>query len=229
MRYEGVVFDLDHTLFDRYATLTALSGEFCRIFHGRIASGLDEGQVAKLLCEGDKDYIYFGWKRVFESLCQSGLFDPVPQYEEYRQALLFLFTKYAVPFPFTYRVLEDMKARGLKTGLITNGRADIQAKKLELLKLTNAFDCPLLCGEFGVQKPDRAPFDEVARRLGIPAERLLFVGDNPVCDVDASRNAGYTPIEVLTARCKLPDTTPAELRIHTVEELPALIDRLQAV
>lgn len=227
MRYEGVVFDLDHTLFDRYETLRALSKEFCDKFEGWLAKGVTAEKMASLLCEGDTNYIYHGWKRVFQFLCESGAFDPIPEYEMYRQALLDLFTKYAVPYSFTYSVLDELKARGLKIGLITNGNGDIQAKKVELLGLTDAFDCAILCGHFGVQKPDRAPFDEMARRLSIPAEKLLYVGDNPKCDVDASRNAGYTPVEVLTAKCVLPEFAPAEHRIASVAKLPELIDRLQ--
>lgn len=228
MKYEGVVFDLDHTLFDRYATLTALAPDFCNMLGDYIAPAVTAKDFAEAICEGDKKYIYYGWKRVFEHLCEKGMFDPLPQYEQYRDTLLKLFTVHAVPFSFTYTVLEEMRQRGLKLGLITNGRGDIQAAKLKLLNLTDAFDVPLLCGEFGVQKPDRAPFDEMARRLNIPPHKLLYVGDNPKCDVDGSRNAGYTPVEVLTTDCRLPDIEPAKLQIKTVKELARLLDRLEA-
>lgn len=227
MRYKGVVFDLDHTLFDRYATLEALSADFCNIFEDCLSPEMNAASVAKILTESDRKYIYYGWKRVFEDLCQKGVFSPVPAYERYRDALLSLFQTYAVPFPFTYSVLEEIRSRGLKLGLITNGKGHIQAKKLALLNLTDAFDYALLCGEFGIQKPDRAPFDHMSKTLGIPAEKLLFVGDNPVCDVDASRKAGYTPVEILTTDCKMPEIESAKLQLKTVEELPALIDRLQ--
>ncbi len=225
MRYEGVVFDLDHTLFDRYATLKALTPDFCRLFDDVIA--VDESKAAEMLIECDKKYIYYGWSKIFEVLCQNGMFKSLPAYERYRDTLLTLFQKHAIPFPFTYSLLDELRSRGLKLGLITNGKGYIQRRKLELLKLTDAFDYPLLCGEFGVQKPDRAPFDHMVKMLGIPAEKLLFVGDNPICDVDASRKAGYTPVEILTTDCTLPDVEAAKLRLNTVESLPALIDLLQ--
>lgn len=228
MNFEGVVFDLDHTLFDRYATLTALAEELCEMLKDCIPADMTVTKAAEMLTESDKKYIYHGWKKVFEDLCTKGFFTvPLPPYERYKEGLLTTFQKYAVPFSFTYSVLEEIKGRGLKLGLITNGNGKIQAKKLELLGLTNAFDYALLCGDFGVQKPDRAPFDHMAKILGIPAEKLLFVGDNPVCDVDASRNAGYTPVEILTTDCKIEGIKPADLQLQTVEELPALIDRLQ--
>ena len=227
MRYEGVVFDLDHTLFDRYATLTALTPDFCLLFDDCLTPRMDVEAVAALLIEGDKKYVYNGWSKVFEYLCEKGMFDPLPAYERYRDVLLTLFQRHAVPFPFTYRVLEEIRARGLKLGLITNGKGYIQARKLKMLRLEDAFDYALLCGDFGVQKPDPAPFNHMSGVLGIPAEKLLFVGDNPVCDVDASRKAGYTPVEILTTECRLPDVESAKLQLKTVEALPALIDRLQ--
>lgn len=227
MRYEGVVFDLDHTLFDRYATLKALSADFCEMFKDCIAPETTAEMMGEQLCDSDRKHIYYGWSKVFADLCEKGVFCPAPTYERYREALLTLFQKYAVPFSFTYSVLDELRSRGLKLGLITNGNGQIQARKLELLKLTNAFDYALLCGKFGVQKPDRAPFDHMVEVLGIPAEKLLFVGDNPVCDVDASRNAGYTPVEILTTDCKMPEIQSAKLQLKTVKELPALIDLLQ--
>lgn len=227
MRYEGVVFDLDHTLFDRYATLTAITPDFCLELKEYIKPGLDHGTVARLLCEGDSKYIYYGWRRIFAELCEAGLFDPPPQYDQYRQALLRLFTKYAIPLPYTYSVLDELRGMGLKLGLITNGDGTVQAAKLKLLKLESAFDATLLCGDFGVQKPAREPFDEAARLLGIPCEKLLYVGDNPVCDIEGARNGGYTPVQVLTAECILPDAVPAKLQIKNVSELPGLVRSLQ--
>ena len=228
MRFDGVVFDLDHTLFDRYATIRELTPMFCQIFADKISKDLDTESVANLLIESDSKFIYHGWKRIFDELCEKGLFSlPLPTYERYRDCLLLLFQCYAVAFPFTHTVLSEIKSKGIKLGLITNGKGYIQRRKLELLGIEGYFDHIIVCGEFGVQKPDRAPFYHMAKVLDIPAEKLLFVGDNPICDVDASRNAGYTPVEILTAQCKMPDVKPAQLQLKTVEELPALIDRLQ--
>lgn len=226
MKYEGVVFDLDHTLFDRYATLTALAEDFRTRLADFIPQQITVARIAWLLCQGDKKYIYYGWRRVYEYLCEAGMFLPPPGYETYRDTLLSLFTVYAVPFPFTHKVLQSLRKRKLKIGLITNGNGEVQAAKLKLLDLTNAFDEVLLCGNFGIQKPNREPFDEMATKLGIPAEKLLYVGDNPICDIYGSKNAGYTPIEVLTTDCVLPDTKHAELCIKSVKELDGLLNRL---
>ncbi len=227
MQINGVVFDLDHTLFDRYATLTALTSDFCDMLKGYIADGISTEKAASLLCEGDRKHIYYGWRKVFGFLCESGLFSTPPEYELYQNTLLKLFTVHAVPYPFTHSVLESLRTRGFKTGLITNGNGEVQASKLRLLKLRDSFDEVLLCGEFGVQKPNAAPFKEMARRLGVPESTLLYVGDNPVCDVEGSRAAGYIPVEVLTADCVLPNAVPADYRISSVAELDAVLEVIQ--
>ena len=225
MLIKGIVFDLDHTLYDRYATIEAGAEFFCRRFADRLSSAITPAVAAKLLCDGDRLYIYYGWRRIFTYLCESGMFSDVPEYEEYRDCMLELYSTYAEPFPFTYTVLDDIKGRTLALGLITNGNSKVQRAKLSLLGIERYFDEIIVCGELGISKPEAAPFDEMARRLGIPSKELLYVGDNPINDVTASRNAGYIPVEVLTAECVLEDATPAEHRIRTVAELPALIDK----
>lgn len=226
MRIKGVVFDLDHTLYDRYGTLRAMAKDFRLAMDKYIAPDINAETAAELLCEADKDYIYFGWRTIFDHLCESGLFSKTPDYEDYKKILLRLFTLHAVPYPFANDVLSNVRARGLKTGLITNGAAETQRPKIKMLALEDFFDEIIICGELGVQKPDSAPFREMARRLALPESALLFVGDDPIRDVNGARNAGYTPVEVLTARCKVPEAVPAEYRIGSVAELPKLLDTL---
>ena len=226
MKIKGVIFDLDHTLFDRYATLTAIAPDFYEHFKEKLAIGMTAERIARLLCEGDRAFIYYGWKRVFEYLCDKGMFAIRPEYLEYKNTLLGLFTTKAIPFPFTYEVLEDVRRRGIMTGLITNGDAKVQGKKLELLKLEGYFDEIILCGAFGIQKPEPAPFLEMARLIDAKAGELIYVGDNPICDVGGAKGAGYLTVQVLTADCEVPEAPVGDYRIKTVEELSALLDRL---
>ncbi len=226
MDIKGVVFDLDHTLYDRYKTVEAGAEFFCRVFKDRLSASITASDAASLLCEGDKRYIYHGWHRIFEYLCEKEMFSEPPAYAEYRECMLELYSTFAVPYSFTYSLLDELRSRGLLIGLITNGRSEIQRAKLRLLQLEPYFDEIIVCGELGIQKPSPEPFAEMARRLNISAENLIYVGDNPINDVDASRNAGYTPIEVLTADCPMDGYAPAKHRISSVEELPDLIELL---
>jgi len=74
---------------------------------------------------------------------------------------------------------------GWKLGVVTNGFPDIQARKAAALGLPALVDAIVYASEHGAGggKPDREPFDEALRRLGVPADRAVFVGDDELCDV----------------------------------------------
>ncbi len=226
MKINGVIFDLDHTLFDRYKTIEAGSAEFCHRFASYLQPEISEKQVCALLCEADKLFIYYGWKRVFEYLCEKGMFSVIPQYSEYRSCMLDLYSHNAVPFPFTNTLLVTLRDQGYKVGLITNGQSEIQRSKIAMLGIEKYFDAIIVGGEFGIQKPDTAPFTAMARMLNESTENLIYVGDNPINDIDASRNAGYTPIQVLTAQCIVDGYEPAEYQISDVSQLLPILDKL---
>ncbi len=50
--------------------------------------------------------------------------------------------------------------------------------------------------ELGLAKPHREIFDEVVRRLGVPADRVLFLDDNQL-NVDGARSAGLAAERVV--------------------------------
>ena len=56
--------------------------------------------------------------------------------------------------------------------------------------LTAAVDAVATCREAGYRKPDRRAFELALSRLGVSAERCLFVGDDPRWDVAGGRDAG---------------------------------------
>ncbi len=230
----GVVFDLDHTLFDRYATLRLCALELLERFGANFDPSLSADDLAEQMIESDKSVILYGWRKLWEEYARRKIFKDPPTYDEYTDYLMnTLFVKYAVPFPFTKPMLEALRKKGLKVGLITNAASEKgiirQNAKLRLLGITDCFDKILISGEIGILKPDKEVFLEFSRRIGIPPENLAYVGDHPKNDVDGSRNAGYTPIWVMTRDMWLPEIEPCEYAVKDVSEIPALIDRINGV
>lgn len=222
---KGIVFDLDHTLFDRYATLTKIAPYFCSYFD--VAEGMTPEVFAPIWIEADKNYVCFGWDEVIAALDRAGVFRTVPSIEVYGNFLRNIFRRIAVPFDCTRSLPLALREMGYKVGLVTNGNTEPQRSKLRLLDLEDAFDDILVTGEFGVHKPSVEPFLEEAKRLGLDPSELLYVGDNPLNDVEGSRNAGYTPVWVRTAgRWVFPELKQPELQIDHVRELPELLKRL---
>ena len=91
------------------------------------------------------------------------------------------------------------------------------------------FDEIIVSEEVGAEKPDTKPFIIMAERLGINPQNLIYVGDFPVNDIEASRKAGYTPVWVMTMKLWLfPEIEVPEFCIKDVSLVPEIIDKLNA-
>lgn len=219
---KGVVFDLDHTLFDRYATLSAIAPSFCEHFDVAVTAE----EFAKKLCFADKQFVHTGWRHIHEYLINEGVFNTVPSYEDYAAFILSKFREIAVPYAFTKPMLKTLRNKGLLLGIITNGDVPLQSKKIELLSFESEFDEILITGSIGIHKPEAEPFRVMAERLRLSPSELLYVGDNPLNDVEGSRNAGYTPVFVNTlGHWSFPDIKKCEYMIENVSELPSLLEK----
>lgn len=222
---KGLVFDLDHTLFDRYATLTEIAPLIYEEFSDKIAKGLCIEDVATTLIYADKEYNCFGFEEVVKYLNQSKFFCEYVSKEEYLAKLFEAFSTIAVPFDYTYDVLEKLKNDGYKLGLITNGSIKLQSKKVELLGIKGYFDI-IYYADGKDKKPSPKPFIDTSYQMNIPTNMLLYVGDHPINDVEASRNAGYTPVWVKAYDWKYPDVKRCDYEIDTIEGIFEVIDKI---
>jgi putative hydrolase of the HAD superfamily len=91
------------------------------------------------------------------------------------------------PYPSVAPLLERLRAQGYKLGALSDFPCE---RKLELLGLADKFDVAMTSEETGFVKPDRASFDLLAKRLGVPNEEILYVGNSESYDVQGARSAG---------------------------------------
>ena len=91
---------------------------------------------------------------------------------------------------------------------------------LETLEVAHYFDVTVISGIEGVEKPDPAIFHRALERAGVPAQRSVYVGDNPIFDVEAARAVGMVPV-LIDRRGRHQDTDA--LRITSLEDLPAVL------
>jgi putative hydrolase of the HAD superfamily len=84
-------------------------------------------------------------------------------------------------------VLEDLRARGLKLGLVSNTSRDIDAfvahHGLDV-------DAAIASGAHGWVKPHRSIFLTLLERLGVEPLRAAMVGDSPQDDIEGARAIG---------------------------------------
>lgn len=223
---KAVVFDLDHTLFDRYETLKRVVPFFRERF--KIATGITDEFIYERLSWADKNFVHKGWTEIFGHLCEKGIFEEIPEYEDYVAFVLSKFKEIAVKFPFTIPTLEKIKSMGYKIGLITNSSSDVQNKKLALLGLTDIFDCVIISGDTPYQKPDKEIFLMMAEKLEVSPSEMMYVGDHPKFDVDGSRNAGCIPVWVKTTGTWIfPEIEKPNLQVETVAEIPKILERVK--
>ena len=87
-------------------------------------------------------------------------------------------------------VLAQLRADGWRLGILTNGLPATQRAKVEALGLESRVDAVLYAEEHAPGgKPSRAAFVAALNALGVPSERVVFIGDDLVNDIQGARAA----------------------------------------
>ena len=90
-------------------------------------------------------------------------------------------------------MIEDLKARGIKVGIITDGRPTGQRNKLKALGLLDVIDDYIITDELGgiqFRKPCDIAFRIMQNRWRLPASEIVYIGDNGTKDFQAPRQLG---------------------------------------
>ena len=94
-------------------------------------------------------------------------------------------------------LIREIKASGRRVGLITDGRPEGQRNKLEALGLYELTDEIIITDELGgikLRKPCDIAFRIMQIRMGVPFERMAYVGDNPSKDFKAPLRLGMKAV-----------------------------------
>lgn len=188
----AILFDFDDTLQHRPQAFLKTANEMLLRYFPQISAEEREARAQIMLqenCDGYVDYIaYFDglrarwdWGASTEDL-----------YAEFRRRFPF----YSTLFPDAVTVLRELRRRGYRLGIITNGDALQQNLKLDAAGVRPLVDVAAVGGEEGVDKPAAEVFRRVAQRLGVAPERCVYVGDYPPNDIVGAQNAGMTPLYI---------------------------------
>jgi len=91
------------------------------------------------------------------------------------------------PFPNVKEILGELKAAGLKLGLLSDFPPEA---KLEYLGLSGIWDTVLCTESIGALKPAARPFEELAKTLNCQPGQILYVGNSRRYDVEGAKRAG---------------------------------------
>ncbi len=123
--------------------------------------------------------------------------------------------------PNVERTVNELKARGIKTGIITNGFRDEVNRVFTGLPIQpDDFDLVIGCNTTGFAKPNPRPFKLALEMLGLQPEEVMFVGDSYRNDYQGSGKVGMRPV------LYLPKGKPSEKGVVFVRDLKDLLDML---
>ena len=174
---QGVIFDLDDTLYNEK--------QYVRSGFKAIAEYLNDNKAEQYLWS----IFEKGLPVIDVYLNEKGLADK-------KLEVLKVYRKHYPTISLNDGVIETIEAlkeKGIKVGIITDGRSIGQRKKISALGLDELFDEIIITDELGgvqFRKPNDIAFRIMQCRWGIPFERIVYVGDNAEKDAFAPLQLG---------------------------------------
>lgn len=97
------------------------------------------------------------------------------------------------PFEGAEQLIRKLQMLGATVGLITNGPAEHQWKKIRILGIDRLIPADLIfiSGAVGLTKPDPRLFEHVAAKLKLTAGQCCYIGDSWRNDVVGAAEAGW--------------------------------------
>jgi carbamoyl-phosphate synthase large subunit len=107
------------------------------------------------------------------------------------------------PYVETVPVLTELRKRGYRLALLSDGVATVQRRKLDALGLDKFFDEVVITDEIGrdAWKPSTTGFERILDALGVCGQEAMYVADNPCKDF-----YGPHQLSMRTARIVRPGT-----------------------
>lgn len=175
---KGVIFDLDDTLYSEK--------EYVKSGYKAVSDYLGGGYEDRLWC-----FFEAGKQAIDELLREINR-------EDEKESILKIYRSHKPrihTYPGVVELIEKLKAKGIKVGIITDGRPEGQRNKLEALGLD--VDDVIITDELGgvqFRKPCDIAFRIMMTRWRMNPADIVYVGDNPMKDLQAPQQLGMRSI-----------------------------------
>lgn len=174
---KGVIFDLDDTLFSEK--------EYVKSGYKSVANYL-----------GDSSYAEHLWRFFEEGKAAIDELLKELNRETEKQKVLDVYRSH-IPDIHLYDgvtdLLDTLRQKGIKIGIITDGRPEGQRNKIKALGLDALVDNIIVTDELGgtqFRKPCDIAFRIMQNTWKLPASQIVYVGDNPSKDFQAPQQLG---------------------------------------
>jgi putative hydrolase of the HAD superfamily len=131
----------------------------------------------------------------------------------------------------THALLESLRGRGLKLGLVSNAFDPgwLLHRDLEQMGLAERLDFSVFSSEVGKRKPHPAIFQRALEALDVKPKDAVFVGDRLYEDVRGAGELGMTTVQALWFRAdEHPDGGVPDFEAFTQMDVLNFVDRLAA-
>lgn len=191
----AVFFDFDDTLDNRDEALRQGLSALVRYYYPSLTEEevLERREAMFLYQRSEYGKIVHYWEMLEHFFALYPPEIPVDVRTALRRMIAF-FAAAGQVHPDVFPTLTALREKGILLGVITNGSAFNQSRKMDHTGLRAYMDLVVLAGEEGIQKPDPRVFQLAAARLGVPCECCVFVGDNPENDLQGAQDAGMIPL-----------------------------------
>lgn len=211
-RIKAVLFDMDDTLIDWSGVQVDMAEVETRHLHNVYRHLHERGHalppfsdfwsifrqtLIRAWTEAKKDWSGVSFGAVMqEFLLDCGVDEAKLDLDAVLQAYNWSVVPGVAPFDDTLLVLEQLKSKGYKIGLITNAMQPMWMRDIELRAygILDYLDARLTSGDVGVMKPHPFIYLRALELLDVQPEEAIFVGDRPANDIAGANKAGLTSV-----------------------------------
>lgn len=193
---KAVLFDLDDTLIDRAGGYARLCRHWYRTLPSR-GRPADEEQFVARMAEWDQSGAakHERYGRLLR-LWPASFRDVESAIAAHRRSL----ADFVTVDPRTRALLIRLRRAGIRTAVVSNGRAASQRRKLRNTGIDEVVDEIVVSAEVGAAKPATGIFRHALNAIGADPAEALFVGDNPVADIRGAKRFGMRAVWVHLGR-----------------------------
>jgi len=224
-RIRAVIFDLDNGLYPEEDYLLAAYREIASFLSSRCSLSKEEIYDRLVGSWRKKTSMY---PRLFNDLVTD-----IGLGQELVPELLRIYagvTPRLSLYPRVGELLDVLRQRGIKLGLLTNGTIGIQRNKIRLLGVEKFFDAVIYAREKGKEgdKPNPEAYLTVLQRLGVAPDETVCIGDNPHTDFLGAKKLGMRTMRVLVGEFKhvrLDAEHEADVYMQSLDEFLNLVEQ----
>lgn len=189
---KAILFDFDETLSDRRGSLIDfLTWQANGMLKSEIS---DVDAYVQRFIELDNNGAL--WKdQVYHTLIQEFSIKHW-SVEDLLNSYWLCFCAFCKPKPGAIEAVQSISESNRKIGLVTNGFTIFQERNFRALGISHLFDEVIVSESVGSKKPDPVIFETVCCRLNVQPSECIFVGDNPIADIEGANRVGMHTIYI---------------------------------